>query len=468
LLYILHRRAPPGPALAREAVEQVAIEAKRPPCVRLRFVDDLPGHGLRVYRVAPGRADRASPDPPALRSHRRTTGAVEIENAFWRVEAGPDGRVTLERRADGLRVDDALRLVSEGDRGDEYNFDPVRGAPVVERPARARVFLERGEASLAIVLDGRWRVPASLRPDRKARSERMVELRARLRARLAPDLDRVDVEIELDNTARDHRLRIHVRAPFTARRFEVESAFELAERPIAPQPADFGAPNPAEFPIGAVPQRAFATITDGTRALSVANRGNAEVEAVPEPDGTTSLAVTILRAVGWLSRGDLSSRPPPAGPPFETPGAQAPGPHRAELSLRWHADGDPARLRAAHGFAYPPLAFLAPGGGIASLADRAQLVEVDDPQVAVSAIEPQPGGGALLRLWNTSGEPRHVTVRWAGGRAATPAGVTLERVDLEGRRVAPAPGDRPLPETGGGPGVTLALRPHEIASLRAG
>ena len=184
-------------------------------------------------------------------------------------------------------VEDALRLVSEGDRGDEYNFDPVPGGERVETPARVRVKLGPvSEAEVSLAIDARYRVPAALAPGRDARARRRVWLPVRLRLRLSRGLPRVAVQIDLDNTARDHRLRAHVRAPFAASRFEVESAFEIARRPIAPGPASFGSEHPSEFPIGATPQRGFATLADGSRALTVANRGCAEVEAVPEADGT--------------------------------------------------------------------------------------------------------------------------------------------------------------------------------------
>jgi hypothetical protein len=247
-----------------------------------------------------------------------------------------------------------------------------------------------------------------------------------------------------------------VRAPFAASRFEVESAFEVADRPIAPAPDAFGSATPAEFPVGATPQRSFATVGDGVRALTVANRGCAEVEAVPEADGGTSLAVTVLRAIGWLSCDDLVSRPGHAGPPLETPGAQVPGPHRVELSLRAHPDGDTLRTAEAHRFAFAPLLFAGEGPDDAPLRDGARLVEVDDPAVVVSAVEPRPDSAPNIRLYNASPDERRVRIRhhFPGQRV-------LECVDLNGR---------PLPDADAGPvdstDGTLALRPWQIAALR--
>jgi alpha-mannosidase len=450
-LDVLKRKAELTAALSAPGIQEVAIEARRPPRVRLRFVDEFPGHGLRVYRLARGRSRKEA----EVSAERTAGGGARIENEFWRVEASAKGEVTLTRLTDGIRIHDALRLVSQGDRGDEYNFDPVQGAVAVERPYRAQVRGVRAagsEASLAIAL---WyRVPESLTPDRKARSKRQVNLPASVTVRLAAGLDRVDLEVVLDNTAKDHRMRLHFRAPFAAERFEVESAFEVVQRPIAPEPSDFGSQHPTEFPIGACPQRTFATIGDGTRGFTVANRGTSEVEAVREVDGTTSLALTLLRAVGWLSQSGLSLRPGPAGPGFATPGAQVLGLHRCEFALFSHSDGDPMRLARAHAFAYPPLAFAGSGEGHSRLADLARLVEIDDPQVVVSAIEPD-AGGPRVRIYEAGGRARSVTVRWHGSAART-----LVPVDLAGR-----PDTVQCTPTDSGVGAVVPLRPWQIVTL---
>jgi hypothetical protein len=440
--------------LAEAGEAAVTFRALRLPRFRLRFVDRFPGCGLRVYRIARGPARSA----PALRAERLPGGGAAIENERVRLEARGDGRLRFLDRESGAVVEDALRLVSEGDRGDEYNFDPVPGGERVEAPTRARVKLGPvSEAEVSLAIHARYRVPAALAPGRDARARRRVWLPVHLRLRLSRGLRRVAVQIELDNTARDHRLRAHVRTPFSASRFEVESAFEIATRPIAPEPASFGSEHPSEFPIGATPQRGFATITDGSRALTVANRGCAEVEAVREPEGSTSLALTLLRAVGWLSRGDLALRRIHAGPALETPGAQGLGPHRVEFGFWLHADGDPQRGADAHRFGAPAWLFAGEGGPDAPLRDGARLLEIDDPAVVMSAIEPRAENTPLIRLYNASGVARRIALRWRG-----PGARRLEPVDLAGgatRLEGFVPGE--------GASATLALRPWQIVNLTA-
>jgi alpha-mannosidase len=316
--------------------------------------------------------------------------------------------------------------------------------------------VEAGPAEAELALELRYALPVGLERNRGRRARRRVACAARLALRVAAGLDRVDLELAFENRARDHRLRLLVRSGLRATRFEVESAFEVAERPIAPGRGAFGSGRPAERPTGATPQRAFATVSDGQDALTVAGRGCAEVEAVREPDGTIALATSVLRAVGWLSRDDLAARPGHAGPALATPGAQAQGVQGCELSLRLHAAADPQRTAEAHRYAAPPLLFAGGGDASGPLGDAARLLEVDDPAVVVSALEPR-GPGTEIRILNASAQARRVRLRWNGRAGA------LSRVDLRG---LPRPG-APL-ELAGDRSASLELRAWEIAALRAG
>ena len=84
-------------------------------------------------------------------------------------------------------------------------------------------------------------MPASLASDRASRSRRRVTLGASIRLRLWEGLDRADVDVELDNTAREHRLRVY-NASSVLRRTRVRWNGVRARRPEATDPA--GRPQP--------------------------------------------------------------------------------------------------------------------------------------------------------------------------------------------------------------------------------
>ena len=83
------------------------------------------------------------------------------------------------------------------------------------------------------------------------------------------------------------------------------------------------------------------------------------------------------------------------------------------------------------------------------------MVEIDDPVVVVSAIEPRSDRHPVLRLYNASAQPRTVALRWNG-----PGARAIESVDLKEQRVQD---DTVRTEE---TRATLSLRPWGIATLR--
>jgi alpha-mannosidase len=93
-------------------------------------------------------------------------------------------------------------------------------------------------------------------------------------------------------------------------------------------------------------------VSDGKAGLAVFNRGLPEYEAVADENGVT-IALTLLRCVGWLSRSDLLTRPGPAGPSLPTPEGQCPGEYVFEYALRPHAGTWEPIMHEAHAFVAP-------------------------------------------------------------------------------------------------------------------
>jgi alpha-mannosidase len=108
----------------------------------------------------------------------------------------------------------------------------------------------------------------------------------------------------------------------------------------------------------------------------------------------SAIALTLLRAVGNLSRHDLRSRPGPAGPGTDTPGAQCPGELVARLCLFEGLDPALARDTELPLVAVPcgELPLVEAGRALLSLAPRA---------LVLSALKPaEDGGGLVVRVLN--------------------------------------------------------------------
>jgi alpha-mannosidase len=134
------------------------------------------------------------------------------------------------------------------------------------------------------------------------RSSRDNDLGVQISARA---LDRrVEIEVDIDNRAPDHRLRARFELSTPPASIWTETAFGWIERTTA-----------GTHPVAAI------TVTPGSPSFAVGGPGLHEVERAP--DG--ALLLTLFRAIGWMSRGDLSTRPGHAGYNVQTPAAQGLG-----------------------------------------------------------------------------------------------------------------------------------------------
>jgi hypothetical protein len=150
-----------------------------------------------------------------------------------------------------------------------------------------------------------------------------------------------------------------------------------------------------------------------------------------------------------------------------------PGPHRLAFFVRIHAADAPGFAADALRDAVPALAIpgRAAGAALAGraargrhagaraarrplLADGARLVELEDPDVQVTAIEPREDGSLRLRLLNAVPRARTVRLRLPAGLAC--AGL----VDLADRPDAATPLRRE------GTALALELRPWQLVTLR--
>ena len=240
-----------------------------------------------------------------------------------------------------------IALEEGGDRGDEYTYDPPSGTSPFRTPVRdeATVPAEGVTVHLKGWTDG-------------------------------GPIQRLEVVVE--NLRTDHRLRLVVPAD-TSRGATAGVAFGAAWRGYRASGTEAG----IEYDLRTDPARGWVD----AGGVTVMLRGPFEYELLED-----GIAVTLLRCVGWLSRGDLKNRPAEAGPTLSTPGAQMLGSHRLEVAVFRH-DGDWEEAQVPRWYevyAHP----LVPAP--AELASRGP--EIEDPAVLLSALR-RVGGHRLLRVY---------------------------------------------------------------------
>lgn len=353
---------------------------------------DVPAFGYARFRI--GRTDVEHPD--------EIDDGREISAGNLRVTANDDG--TFEATFGSETFGGLGALEDTGDRGDTYDYDPVPGP---WKAGDVKVSRRRHRNGIAELTIERFFGVPLLTEDRSARSDRNRFMRVTQVIRIAPGVDRVDVDVTIDNEAPDHRLRMLFPTGAAAQAFEASTTFDMATR--APGPRDASKwihPAPATFPHqGFVRCNGLAVVAPGLH------------EGEVTPDGT--IAITLLRCTGWLSRMDLHTRPSHAGPALPTPGAQCIRTTRAHLSLLAAGDARDARdaelgLLATHASDEP---LVAAGTSLLSIEPRSLLL---------SALKPaEDDRGLVLRVLNPTDDDREAVVR-LGFDVAEAAAVRLD------------------------------------------
>ena len=270
----------------------------------------------------PGRAPMAEPSVLA------TSDA--LDNGVLKVLLEADGTISVAAADDSWSIPRAVGIENVGDRGDLYTHSPFGPVRVEERYLRARLIHPgplRGE------IETRWRVVVPTGADRRLAGARRdagagyVDVRIRLR--LDAGAPFVRLIIDGVNGAAGHRLRVRLRTGIANARVWADAAFGAIERLPITVPDD---DRKSEAPPATAPLHRYVSLFGANRGATVYSDGLAEYEADPAGD----VAVTLVRAVGDLSRNDLPERPGHAGWPVATPEAQMPGPFSAELALFPH------------------------------------------------------------------------------------------------------------------------------------
>jgi alpha-mannosidase len=204
--------------------------------------------------------------------------------------------------------------------------------------------------------------------------------------------------LHLDNQAQDHRVRARFPLGLPGARAVAGTAFGAVARPPVVVDAK---PFPLETPVRTAPAHRFIAAAEGPRGLAILVPGFCEYEWTPQGE----CLVTLLRAVGQLSRDDLPTRPGHAAWPTAIPLAQCPGRSRIEFGLAAVSAADLDRgdvLPALWEDAFLPVrgfwlrdaqTISPPRGGIA----------LEGQGLVLSAVKPsQAGTATVLRCYNAT------------------------------------------------------------------
>lgn len=339
---------------------------------------------------------------------------LTLENEFLKVCCG-NGVISILDKRTGKQYDGLNLLQEEADAGDAWDFSPpwIPGITVLSSStAFSCRLVESGPVRISVEMSGVMRVPACLIGDIRSQESRNIPLTFTIT--LYQGIPRIDVKLKLENTAKDHRIRLCIPANIESAYILSQGQFMINERPVErPEEAEPWRQPPTRI----LPCRDWVAVQDASVGLAVALKGLYDYEAVPNSvTGCPDIFITLLRGFEMMGRLNMMQREGDASEAFVTPGAQCLGIHEIEWSYvpyvvcnRYKAPF----LPVVQSFLYPPVAHMIRSSSVGEpLCHMERIFSWDESNLQYSAFKPcYDGDGYILRIYENQGVSTQATIR---------------------------------------------------------
>ena len=245
-------------------------------------------------------------------------GRDYIENKYYKISAETNGTLTIMDKLNDKIFKNCNRFIDGGDAGDEYTYSPPLNNKIIVSRLDHISIQDIGPAEATLNVSGKMILPVGLKPDRKSRADKKVECPVESKIKLFSEVQRIEFKTTFDNQCHDHCLQVEFPTNIKTNYVYAEGHFDVVKRSIKLPDSEGW----VEKAYKTAHNSGFVDINNGKYGMAILNKGLPEYEIIPD---NNTVALTLLRSVGWLSRGDLEYRKENAGPSFPTPEAQCLG-----------------------------------------------------------------------------------------------------------------------------------------------
>jgi mannosylglycerate hydrolase len=292
----------------------------------IQFKETLPAMGYKTFFVS--------------ESEQKTSSSVsnvdKVDTDFYEITFNSNGTLNIYDKKLKQLFENVLLLENEGDDGDEYDFSPLPNKDVIySDQVKAAVKINQNRYEATIEIDYRLDVPSNLEKRKMKEIDNSVEIHMTITVPNHKPI--INCKIEINNHAKDHRLRALIPTNIASAFSLSDNQFGLIKRPVIDSAIHVWEQEDwDERPDPIYPMLTYVGLSNNNYGVSVLTNSTREYEITGENFDT--IAVTLFRSVGFLGKEEMLRRPGrPSGIKLPTPDSQMIGKQTIDFAISTHA-----------------------------------------------------------------------------------------------------------------------------------
>ncbi len=226
----------------------------------------------------------------------------KIINNYYEIEI-KNNKINLLDKETKKQFNDFISILDQADDGDTYDFSPLKNdQEIILDLTKAKIDVENFNNLKTIKIDWITKLPKNIKNEK--RNSELIDLKISLKLILIDNY--LKFNLKINNTIKDHRMRIKFNSAFKNQSSFVDTPFGFVEREIEQKELkNWKSLGWYEEPTGLYPfintiitkqeQKELAILTDGIKEYQFGNNGE--------------IFLTLFRTHGWLGKPDLERRP---------------------------------------------------------------------------------------------------------------------------------------------------------------
>ncbi|XZF74916.1 mannosylglycerate hydrolase [Bacillus sp. AL-1R] len=288
----------------------------------IQLKDTIPSMGYKTYFI--------QESDEIIKKITYSTSKVETD--YYEITVNSNGTLNIFDKQFKKSFNNVLRLENGGDDGDEYDYSPLLNEELIYSDSvQAETKIQQNRFGVSIDIKYTLAVPSNI----EKRKEQIVDstVDVHIVVNVPNHKPRLDITFELNNQAKDHRLRVLIPTGLASAFSVSDNQFGSIKRDVVDSAIhDWEEENWDERPDSIYPMLSYVGLSNDQYGVSVLTNSTREYEIVGEKYDT--IAITLFRSVGFLGKEELIRRPGrPSGIKLATPDSQMIGNLSLEFAI---------------------------------------------------------------------------------------------------------------------------------------